>query len=216
VGFIRLLAVHPEDRRNGRARVLLDAATGWLRDAGAADIYTGGEAPFYLWPGVDVRAADAVSFFEAAGYARLGAEMNMTCAADHRADPPTGVEVRRVIEGAPVLAFVGRHWPNWRAEAERAVGLGTCFAATDAAGNVVGFIGHSVNRAGWLGPIGTDPARQHGGVGSALVAAVCADARDAGRDSVEIAWVGPVGFYVKAVGAVVSRTFLRMRSRISR
>ena len=33
---------------------------------------------------------------------------------------------------------------------------------------------------------------------------------------VDVAWTGPVGFYAKAVGAVVSRTFVRMRSRISR
>jgi GNAT superfamily N-acetyltransferase len=215
-GFVRLLAVDPAVRRRGHGRALLAAATAWLADAGATEVYTGGEAPFYLWPGVDVQSAAALSFFEASGYARLGAEMNMTCSAEHRVDPPAGITVARVGDGGPVLSFVETHWANWIAEAERAIAQGTCFAATDQAGDVVGFIGHSVNRAGWLGPMGTDPTRRHGGVGTALVAAVCADARAAGRATVEIAWVGPVGFYVKAVGAVVTRTFIRMRSRISR
>jgi predicted N-acetyltransferase YhbS len=112
---------------------------------------------------------------------------------------------------------VGANWPNWVAEAQRGVELGTCFRATDSSsGEIVGFIAHSVNRVGWLGPMGTVPTRQGGGVGTALVAAVCADARTAGRAEVEVAWVGPVGFYAKAVGAVVSRAFVRMRSRSSR
>ena len=212
IGFIRALAVDAGHRRKGLGTSLLEAAVGRL---GTSDVVVGGEAPFYLWPGVDARWTEALAFFEARGFARVGVELNMTCSASHTAEPPSGVSVTRVDNADAVLAFVGASWPNWVDEARRAVELGTCFVATDSA-EVVGFIGHSVNRVGWLGPMGTVPLRQGGGVGTALVAAVCADARAAGRDEVEIAWVGPVGFYAKAVGAVVSRAFVRMRSRSSR
>ena len=212
IGFIRLLAVAPSARRRGLGTELLRAA---VEQLGTDEVIVGGEAPFYLWPGVDTQWTEALAFFEARGYARVGVELNMTCDASFTAEPPPGVVVSRVDNAEEVLGFVGANWPNWVDEARRAIELGTCFAATDVA-EVVGFIGHSVNRVGWLGPMGTVPRRQGGGVGTALVAAVCADARAAGRSEVEVAWVGPVGFYAKAVGAVVSRAFVRMRSRSSR
>jgi mycothiol synthase len=52
----------------------------------------------------------------------------------------------------------------------------------------------------------TDPDRQRGGVGRALLGAVCADLAAQGHGTAEIAWVGPTGFYAKA-GARVSRVF---------
>jgi predicted N-acetyltransferase YhbS len=53
----------------------------------------------------------------------------------------------------------------------------------------------------------TDPRRQHRGIGSAIIAALCADlaARDA--PTAEIAWVSNLRFYGKC-GARVSRVFL--------
>jgi GNAT superfamily N-acetyltransferase len=85
--------------------------------------------------------------------------------------------------------------------------------AGDGAGDVegvarraVGFACHSVNRAGWFGPTGTDPARRGAGVGHALLAEVCRDAMVAGYADVEISWIGPMRFYAKAGGAV-SRVF---------
>jgi len=66
---------------------------------------------------------------------------------------------------------------------------------------------HSVNRAGWFGPTGVDPDRQRRGVGGPLLAACLQDLQVAGFERCEISWIGPVGFYAKAAGAVVSRVF---------
>jgi hypothetical protein len=55
--------------------------------------------------------------------------------------------------------------------------------------------------------MGTDPVQRHGGVGNALLSAIATDLMAAGLQSVEVAWVGPVGFYANAAGATVSRTF---------
>jgi hypothetical protein len=94
------------------------------------------------------------------------------------------------------------------AETRRAVEHGSCHLAwADGDGAVVGFGCHSVNRLGWLGPMGTDPDRRHGGTGNALLGAIATDLMAAGLSSVEVSWVGPVGFYANAAGASVSRTF---------
>jgi hypothetical protein len=71
----------------------------------------------------------------------------------------------------------------------------------------VGFACHSVNRAGWIGPMATDPRWGRGGIGASLLSALCQDLMIAGRRDAEIAWVGPVGFYAKTAGAAVSRVF---------
>jgi hypothetical protein len=54
--------------------------------------------------------------------------------------------------------------------------------------------------------MGTDPDRQHGGVGSALLAALCGDLAQRGIPTGEISWVSNLRFYGKC-GAWVSRVF---------
>lgn len=212
VGFVQLVAVRPKARRRGVGSALVGELRRWAFDEHGADgLGVGGASPFYLWPGVDVQATGALCLFESLGFRPRGCEVNMAYPTQHRAPVPPGVELRRALEEDDVaagIAFVGRHWPNWVAEMRRGVEHGAChlaFAASD--GAVVGFGCHSVNRLGWLGPMGTDPERRHGGLGNALLGAIATDLMAAGLSSVEVAWVGPVGFYAKAAGASVSRTF---------
>jgi hypothetical protein len=112
---------------------------------------------------------------------------------------------------AAMLALVRRQWPNWEAEAMRAVEHGCCHVARregeDGNPHALGFACHSVNRAGWIGQMGTDPTGQHGGVGTAMLSQLCRDLRIAEIREAEVAWVGPVSFYTKAAGATVSRVF---------
>ena len=61
----------------------------------------------------------------------------------------------------------------------------------------------------------TDPTLQHGGVGSALLAALCADLEARGIATGEISWVSNLRFYGKC-GARVSRVFLGGRKRLRR
>jgi GNAT superfamily N-acetyltransferase len=218
IGFLQVVAVRPEARRAGVGRALLDAVRSWAVDEpGCTAMAAGGAAPFYLWPGVDAHATPALCFFEAAGFTPRGAEVTMAFPTSHRAPVPAGLELRRAIEEADVAAgveFVGRHWPNWVAETRRAVDHGTChLAVASADGAVVGFGCHSVNRFGWLGPMGTDPRRRHGGTGNALLGVIATDLMAAGRSDVEVAWVGPLGFYANAAGATVSRVFLTLSRR---
>lgn len=221
VGYVKLLAVHPGARRQGIGHALLAAAEAWLRGQGAAEVHLGGAAPFYLWPGVDVRALPMLCLAEAAGYLESGAALNMSVPTTFRAavdgDGDTGVEIVRVLEDDVVARLddlLTPHWPEWVAEAHRAVEQGTCLAAVNVeSGAVVGFACHSVNRTAWFGPTGTDPSHRHRGIGLALLGEVCRDLMVAGYTDTEICWLGPLGFYA-AAGGSVSRVFQLRRKAL--
>jgi len=202
--WLVLLAVHPDHHRRGRGRALVTESAARARAAGAVDMHLGTAIPRYVWPGVDFRFTAALALFEATGFEPYGAACNMAIPTNFRADSPVGVVVQREHrDGAAALA--SRCFPHWLDEVERAAAAGTCYAAR-ARGDTIGFACHSVNRAGWIGPMATDPERQRAGVGRSLLGGVCASLSDAGHAKADIAWVGPIGFYAKA-GAVVSRVF---------
>jgi GNAT superfamily N-acetyltransferase len=204
VAWLLLVAVHPDEQHQGRGRSVLSAAMDRAREHGAVELHLGTAAPRYVWPGVDFRFTAALALFESAGFEPYGAECNMAIATGFRADPPSGVTVERETGGGAV-DLAARRYPHWVDETGRAVERGTCFTAR-AGGETLGFTCHSANRAGWIGPMATAPERQRGGLGRALLGAVCADLAGRGHPEGDIAWVGPVGFYAKC-GARVSRVF---------
>jgi len=216
IGYVKLIAVHPDARRAGRGHRLLAEAESWAWDQGASELRLAGSPPFYLWPGVDALATEMLCLAESRGYTVMGSDINMALPTTFRQPAPGGMSVRRVVsddDKAKVDGLVAPRWPEWMAEMSRAVDNGCCHVAvtdTDADEEAVGFVCHSVNRAGWLGPMGTDPAHRGGGVGGALLGEVCRDLMIAEFAYTEISWVGPVRFYAKQ-GATVSRAFFRYR-----
>jgi hypothetical protein len=187
-----------------------------MAERGATEIRAGAEVPYYLWPGVPVQATEALALLETAGYDDAGAVLDMVCPTDLRAAAPSGVEVRVVASPADreaVATLLDREWSWWRAEVDRAIDQGGCVGAFVADGAAVGFGCHSVNRAGWIGPIGTDPVAGRGGIGATVMAALCAELRARGHAEAEICWVGPIAFYAKACDARMSRAF---QTRIKR
>ncbi len=62
-------------------------------------------------------------------------------------------------------------------------------------------------RPQWFGPMGTAPEARGLGLGGVLLRRCLADQRDAGLSSAQIGWVGPLGFYARAVGARAQRVF---------
>jgi GNAT superfamily N-acetyltransferase len=192
------------------------AAEEWAFAQGAGEIHLGGSAPFYFWPGVPGDAVEMLCLAEAARYEPAGGELNMSIPTTFRAAAPDGVVLRRVVDDADadvVIAFTEAHWPWWVPELRRGIEQGGCHAAFDEGDRaVLGFACHSVNRAGWVGPMGTDPTSRGRGVGHALLGSLCIDLMTANFRDAEIAWVGPVRFYAKA-GARVSRQFRLYRKR---
>lgn len=202
--WIVLLVVHPDRRREGRGRALVDESATRARAAGSIDVHLGTAIPRYVWPGVDFRFTAALALFEATGFEPYGAACNMAIPTNFRAGSPSGIVVERE-DGGGAAALASRCFPHWLDEVERSRAAGTCYAAR-AGGETIGIACHSANRAGWIGPMATDPGRQRTGVGRALLGAVCASLAAAGHAEADIAWVGPIGFYAKA-GAAVSRVF---------
>ena len=210
VGFVTVIVVDPASQRRGVGRSLLELGHSWLRDSGVEAVHTGAAAPRYLWPGVDVEAhAPAVELFSSAGYSPVMTTHNHRCPTAYRSPPPAGFEVRRVAaaDADALLRFASSEFPAWVDEVRRALPHGCCHGAFDSSGEAVGFACHSVNRAGWIGPMATSERVRGSGVGSALLGAVCRDLEAAELDEAEIAWVGPDAFYEKA-GARLSRRFV--------
>lgn len=206
-----LLAVEPPAQSEGRGRRLLAAAEEWAFDAmGSSQVVAGGCAPFGLWPGVDVRWTRSLCLFEAAGYHTGPAALVLSCPSTHRAPAPPGVEVRRVLNDADAtaaVAWAAIHLPGHGPALLRAVEQACCFVAL-ADGQVAGVVGHSINRAGWIGPIGVGPRYRRLGVGRALLGAACADLRSTGLADAHISDSGPIEFFVRSTGASVARVFV--------
>lgn len=221
---LQLLVVEPTQRGRGVARALVDAAERWAHERGATALSVGAGAPRYLFTGVDARWTDALCCFEALGYRRVGAELDLCCETGHHDGPvdvpderaPVRVEHVRPGPVADAVADMLReHHPQWLVELDSAVRSGTAVAAVDADGRVLGTAAHSVNRRGVIGPVAVAPDVQGGGIGARLMAAVLAALSADGLERAEIAWVSTVRFYVRTCRASVGRTSIVLRRELT-
>ena len=210
--WIIVVAVAPERRRRGLGRELVEAAVAWAGIRGAQEVHLGAASPRYLWPGVDLGFTPALCLFEAAGFEPDGFAYDMAIPTNFRADPPQNVVVEREL-GRGAIDLARRAYPSWEDEVTRGIERGTVFSARSDDGATIGFGAHSVNRQGLIGPMATDPDRQSGGVGNALLGRLCADIEHRhGTSLAQISWIGPARFYAKA-GATVSRVYLNAKRR---
>ncbi|HEV7523747.1 MAG TPA: GNAT family N-acetyltransferase [Acidimicrobiia bacterium] len=204
--WLTLVVVYPDDQGRGRGKELVAAVAERARALGARDLLLASAVPRYLWPGVDVFNTRVGMLLETCGFERDWVGTNMSIDTAFRKAAPARVIVERET-GTGAHDFAARAYDYWVPELDRAVAMGTAFAARDATGATIGFGCHSVNRFGWIGPMATEPALQHGGVGSAIVGALCADLEARGCATGEISWVSNLRFYGKC-GARVSRVFV--------
>jgi GNAT superfamily N-acetyltransferase len=204
--WLLLVAVDPGAQGRGTGKQLVAQVCEAARGKGARDLHLANAIPRYVWPGVDLTNTRAGMLFETLGFTRDLVGINMDIPASFRRQSPAGVVVERAT-GSGAVEFAAREYPHWVEELSVGVARGTAFAARrERDGATIGFACHSVNRHAWIGPMATEPARQHGGVGSALLAAVCTDLDERGVAVGEIAWVSNLRFYGKC-GATVSRVF---------
>ncbi|MBW9209563.1 GNAT family N-acetyltransferase [Mumia sp. zg.B21] len=220
--YVTVVVVGEGHRRSGVGRLLMTALEEAAAARGATGIQAGGSAPAYWWPGVDTADEGTTAFFAACGYEppdgppATNLDVDLATHVDLvRAATPASVPLRRLrLEEWPAFeAWMRETWgETWAAEAGAALLRQpvSCFVAVED-GAYLGFAAYDTNRAGWFGPMGSSPAARGRGIGSALLRACLSDYVDAGRTSCEIAWVGPVDFYARTVGAVPGRTFLALR-----
>ena len=201
-GWVKFLAVHPRSRLRGVGTALLAELEGFCRTNGATTVEVGNAAPFFVVPGVDVRATEAICFFEQRGYARAGDAVNQSVRLTNIDQPSLPCHTATPDELERMRPWVSEHYPFWIRELERSVELGTCVVHQD-----LGFACYDVNRDGWFGPMATKPGSKSAGVGTATLLSVLGRMRSRGYEYADIVWSGPLLFYMKAVGARISRVF---------
>ena len=210
--WLTLVVVDHAQQGRGLGKELVYGVCDRAREAGAREVLLASAVPRYIWPGVDLFNTRVGMLLETCDFAREWVGTNMAIDTTFRREPPAGMIVEREA-GTGARDFAARVYPYWVPELDRSVGMGTAFAARDEHGATIGFGCHSVNRFGWIGPMGTNPELQHGGVGSAVVSAICADLQSRGCATGEISWVSNLRFYGKC-GAQVSRVFLGGRKTL--
>ena len=233
IGHVDLIAVDPQERRRGVARALVARIEGALAGLGAGDIVIAGNAPYYAWPGIDVRYTPAICAAMAFGFEQDQPAWNMTVdlagetagaapgatAGDEARLAEEGITVRRAgAEDVPALVrfTLANFGEGWAGEITHSVGRDQagCHLAVAKDGAILGFAAYGSSRPTWFGPMGTAPAARGLGIGALLLRRCLADQRAAGHDRVQIGWVGPLPFYANAVGARVERVFLLYRKQL--
>jgi mycothiol synthase len=232
IGHVDLVAVDPDERRRGIGRALMSRIEGALAGLGAGEVVLAGNAPYYAWPGIDVRYTPAICAAMAFGFEQDQPAWNMTAdltAEGSLALRPTepaekrlaeqGITVRRAaVEDLPALVefTLANFVSGWAGEISHSVGReqAGCHVAISADGAILGFAAYGSSRPSWFGPMGTAPAAQGLGIGGVLLRRCLADQKATGHGSAQIGWVGPVPFYSGAAGARVERVFFLYRKQL--
>ena len=210
-GYVRLLVVDPSARGRGHGHVLLEAAEADLAATGLVTV--GADAPYFLFPGVETSETAMLSLLEGHRYTRAEANFNMAVDLEALRPDPGGTDLAVAADRPEVSAWMEAYWPNWAAEALRALDKGTLLLARDD-GGITGFCAYDVNRRGLLGPVAVRHDLIGKGVGEPLVLGALHRMRAGGRRRAEVVWVGPVVPYAR-VGATVSRVFFVYRKKLS-
>jgi GNAT superfamily N-acetyltransferase len=207
---VKFLAVHPRSQLRGLGTQMLGHLESFCRDNGALTVDIGDSAPFYVSPGVDVRITDAICFLQERGYRRIGDAVNQSVRLSYLPEPILETHLATPDDYQRISPWLTEHHPNWIAEVTRAIELETCVVHGD-----LGFACYDVNRDGWFGPMATRPDVGTKGVGTATLLGALHRMRAAGYEQADIAWSGPLLFYLKTVGARINRVFWRFRKDLT-
>lgn len=230
--WIKLLCVAPSARRHGIGSALLDEA---IRAAGAgAKLRVGDHPANYLTPGIDPRYEEGLRFLRARGFAEVGSAPNLlvplkgnerTTRAHARALEERcalrGYRIRRAepSDSSALEHMITETFSRAQAfEISRALEVeGVHIAEVAATGVLAAFAAHDGNSRGlgWFGPAGTRVEHRGHGVGECLLVHALADVAERGQSETIVAWVGPIDFYRRAVGAEIERTFVQLERRES-
>jgi len=224
-GWIKLFATGREFRRQGLASELLSRVEADLWRRGVQRIQMLDSAPNYLQPGIDPRYTEAVVFAQRRGYERFDDTANLEVDLTSQ-DLDTSHEEKRLSEQGFLIRraepdhwtairdFLQKYWPAWIPEVRatfqnRPISLHVAFRGEQ----VVAFSAHEANNrgTGWFGPMGTNPDYRGRGIGAVLLKRCLRDLKEQGHPRATIPWVGPIDFYLRHVGARVSRIFWRFR-----
>lgn len=218
---VTLIAVAPGHSRRGIGTKLLAELESAVCERGATEVWSGGGQPRFWWSGVDEKCPAVIAFFEKAGYLKDDVAPNMRVAladADLGAREVGTTAIRRLVpsEWPAFREWMDQTWENqWGEEVTTTLDRTpvSCFVAVRD-GAYIGFSAYDTNRRALFGPMGSSPQAREHGLGSELLRFCLRDYVDQGLTECEIGWAGPVDFYTKVMGAVVSRRFIRLKKEL--
>jgi predicted N-acetyltransferase YhbS len=223
IGHVRWVGALPGPDWRTVLRRLLDEVCARLLERGVREIHLFAAPPYYLRPGVDIRETVLIAALQEMGWGHSATHFNMTCDLAAWSAPGDdaifgevgGYRVRRADPGerAALRALIEREWGGaWR----DAVMLGLGHEPADVfvaekGRELVGFAANEVDQCvGSFGPTGVARAHRGRGLGARLLWSCLDDLRKKGRTECQIGWVGPVGFYHRACGAVLGPAYWMM------
>ncbi|MDQ1476868.1 MAG: hypothetical protein QOE62_2097 [Actinomycetota bacterium] len=205
--YVRLLVVDPGARGRGHGHELVRAAEADARAAGHTSLQMGADAPFFLFAGAPSTEIALLCLLERHHYQRVETNYDMTIDLEHLPDDPGGHRLATATDRAELDAWATDHWPNWRNEMLRALAKSNLVVTHDDAG-ISAICAFEVNRAGFLGPVASRPDLIGKGAGRAGLVGALHELRRRGRDSIEVAWVGPIIPYAQLGGKVSTVYFV--------
>ncbi|MGI6380145.1 MAG: GNAT family N-acetyltransferase [Anaerolineae bacterium] len=218
--YVQLFGVAPPFRRQGIGSQLLGEIEARALARGIQRVQVAGVSGGYFYPGVPVDATPAICLLERRGYrtdrtSRVDMDVDLTAVDLDTRDAveelgAQGISVRRVASGevSQVVHFAEQYFSRtWGLEAAAADGDEPTLYAAWYQGEVVSFAVYDALGHARFGPTGTRPDMRQRGIGGVLLKRCMETMRDRGDRHAQIIWVGPIGFYARAVGARVSRAY---------
>jgi len=223
IGHVRWVGALPGPDWRTVLRRLLDEVCARLIARGVREIHLFAAPPHYLRPGVDIRETVLIAALQEMGWGHSATHFNMTCDLGTWSTPgaeaifgeAAGYRVRRAdpAETEALRGLVQREWgAAWRDAAMLGLGhepVGVFVA--EQGSELVGFSAYEVDQClGSFGPTGVARAHRGHGLGARLLWSCLDDLQKKGRTECQIGWVGPVGFYHRACGAVLGPAYWMM------
>lgn len=227
-GFIKILTVGKDFRRQGIGKCLYAKAESVFRESGAGVVRLFDVPLNYFMPGIDPRYTPAVCFAQKLGFKRFDDTANLVVNTEQawkvesriKALRQENIEIRRAnkTDRKELRSFVAEQWALWQHEVEIALqSQPPAVHIARSAGKIRAFAAHNGNNkgTGWFGPMGTHPALRGKGIGAVLLKLCLNDIRARGLKKAIIPWVGPIGFYSHHAGAKVERIFWRYEKKLN-
>jgi len=228
IGYVKLLVVHGDFRRQGTGRKLYQKLEEIYRQRAMHKVRVY-DVPFnYFMPGIDPRYTPAVAFFETLGFQRFADTSNLivnltaqdfSTESEEAALAVDQIEISRAeySDREEVMQFVDENFPLWRHEVSNAYNsLPVSLHIARHNGKIKAFSAHNGNNfgTGWFGPMGTHSDLRGKGIGGILLKRCLQDMKDWGLTQSVIPWVGPIRFYSYYANAVVNRVFWRYEKNL--
>lgn len=228
VGYIKLLCVDKNFRRQGIARTLYKLVESYFQTNKVKTIRVYESFPNYYMPGIDPFYTEAIAFFERMGFKKFNDTSNLVSNLSSNLKPTEeeitnlrekGIECFRPTQNQKdeVLNWVEKAFYGWIPEVSSAFkNEPISLFCAKLNGEVVAFSAYEVNNigTGWFGPMGTDNKLRGLGVGGVLLKFCLYEMYQQGFTKAIIPWVGPIPFYMHYANAKLQRVFWRYEKKV--